>query len=784
MADVATLIYEIDSSAARSAATDLAKLNEASARAAGGADKLNNTLRDSQGRFRSSHDVAKQYGAEVQSLAAKYNPALNAVYRYQAAQIEVNRAVALGVLTQGQADAALERVSSELSRAAEMAQGYASGMQTVGNVQGSVGNQFAQLNDVVVTAWGGMNPALIGMQQGMQMVQGFAGQSLPQALGTLRGAFAQLLNPLTLVAIGAVAGGAALIQLASGAIGASDASKTLDDRLSDLENQISAIDQLNRFSSVGGIEAMGEAYGRVTDEIRELIAAQRFAAAELAKADLAGIIKEFENETGTTFWQSWFGDTSGGVMVSQSIIDAENRINNLQSALSLTTNDARSLGFAMDEAFKAESLEDQISKLATVRQYLTLIAKAGGDGAGEAARMLGEIIKAEDAARKLLAASGQLPGSFASAAAAAVRITDELNRAVSAASRLAASAVSDMRFAQIELDFRTDEIGKAGAIAAAKFDAEIGKNSKMDQWLYNSLRQQAIDGAKETARIMGEVRALDEADREAAKGDGGGRSGARELAAAERGFQSLRELLDRETMFQYAEWERRQAQLDVALNNKLISEQNYHLMREQLQMMYFGTEYERNALNYQMDLEQLNAAFEAKLLSEQQYLMRRNELQHQYYSNAIAVDQNASAQTLSQMADSFSQMNSLAGGGYDSLLRAQRTFAAGSALINAYLAASQALADPTVPFWQKFAAYAKVLAAGMGAVNAIKGSGGGGRVGGSAASSAKAATKKEPQRNILVRLEGPDFMVDMAESIMTQIYEASRDGRVIISRDR
>lgn len=783
MADVATLVYEIDSSAARSAATDLAKLNAASAQAAGGADKLNKTLRDSQGRFRSSNDVAKQYGAEVQSLAAKYNPALNAVYRYQAAQTELNRAVALGVLTQGQADAALARVSSELSRATTSAQNYANGMRGVNNVQSSVGNQFAQLNDVVVTAWGGMNPALIGMQQGMQMVQGFAGQSLPQALGTLKGAFAQLLNPTTLVTIGAIAAGAALIQWAASALTAGEAGKTLEDRLSDLENQISVIDQMNRFSSVGGIEAMGEAYGQVTAEIRELIAAQRFVAAEMAKADLAGVIKTFENETGTTFWQSWFGDTSGGVMVSQSIIDAENRVKNLQSTLSLTTNDARSLGFAMDAAFSATNLQDQINKLATVRQYLTLIAQSGGEGAAEAARMLGEIVKAEDAARKLLAASGQLPGSFAAAASAAGRIADELNRAVSAASRLAASAVSDVRFAQIELDFRTDEIGKAGALAAAKFDAEVGKNVGMDQWLYNSLRQQAVDGAKETARIMGEVRALDEADREAARSSGGGGGGgSAELKAAEKGFQSLRELLERESMFQFAEWEKRQAQLDVALGKKLISEQNYQLMREQLQMMYFGTEFERNALNYQMDLEQLNAAFEAKLLSEQQYLMRRGQLQHEYYSNAIGVDQNGTAQTLSQMAESFGQMNSLAGGGYDTLLRAQKTFAAGSALINAYLAASQAMADPTVPYWGKIAAYAKVLAAGMGAVNAIKGSGGGG--GGAAASAATAATRTEPQRNILVRLEGPDFMVDMAESIMTQIYDQSRDGRVVISRDR
>ena len=126
-------------------------------------------------------------------------------------------------------------------------------------------------------------------------------------------------------------------------------------------------------------------------------------------------------------------------------------------------------------------------------------------------------------------------------------------------------------------------------------------------------------------------------------------------------------------------------------------------------------------------------------------------------------------------------MNSLAGGGYESLIRAQRSFAASSALINSYLAATQALADPSVPFWGKFAAYAKVLAAGMGAVNAIKGGGSGSGSRGRA--DATPATKTEPTKNVLVRLEGDAWLTGMAEQIMTQIYDASKDGRVIVARD-
>ena len=69
----------------------------------------------------------------------------------------------------------------------------------------------------------------------------------------------------------------------------------------------------------------------------------------------------------------------------------------------------------------------------------------------------------------------------------------------------------------------------------------------------------------------------------------------------------------------------------------------------------------------------------------------------------------------------------------------------------------------------------------MGAVNAIKGGGSGSGSRGRAA--ATPATKTEPTKNVLVRLEGDAWLTGMAEQIMTQIYDASKDGRVIVARD-
>lgn len=760
MADVASLVFDIDSTQAAGAARELLKLESAAGRAATGAAKLETTYRGADGRFRSAASAARENAREIETLAGKYNTGMAAQLAYARAQGEVARAVQLGVVAADQKDAVLERLSAQYLAASGAAQRYAGAMAGVNNIQGSVGNQFAQLNDVVVTAWGGMNPALIGMQQGMQMVQGFAGQSLPQALGTLRGAFAQLLNPTTLVTIGAVALGAAIIQAGTSLFSSSSDAKTFGDALGDAESAIADINKASMALSSGGLDELGKKYGTINQYVRELVENQRIIAVAEGVKQLNSALGMVTETLGSGLFNSAYGD--------------------IESAFKVGSNEAQVLYGVLNNIKNLKSLDLQLVALREMKARLSEVTAGFTNMTPKQAEVLKYLVESEDQAMQLKAAVDRLPGSFAAAASAASRITDELNKAVSAAARLANSAISDARFAQIELDYRTDKIGRAAALAAAKFDEEVGKKG-MDQWLYNSLRQQAIDGATETARIMSEVDRLNEADREVARKDkGAGGAAARELKAAEKGFQTIRELLEKESMFQIAEWEKRQAQLDAAYAKRLLSEENYHIMKQQLQMMYFGIEAEQNLLRYQMDQESLQAAFDQKLLTEQQYLMKRAELQHQYYSEAIGVDQNGTAQRLSQMSADFAQMNSLAGGGYDSLLRLQKTFAAGSALINAYLAASQALADPTISTWAKFAAYAKVLAAGIGLVNAIKGT--------SASSSGKSsasasAAKAEPTKNILVRLEGPDFMVDMAEDIIKQIYESSKDGRVIIARD-
>lgn len=102
-----------------------------------------------------------------------------------------------------------------------------------------------------------------------------------------------------------------------------------------------------------------------------------------------------------------------------------------------------------------------------------------------------------------------------------------------------------------------------------------------------------------------------------------------------------------------------------------------------------------------------------------------------------------------EVLDALGDMNKKA-------LKGAQVLASGEALINAYRAAAQTLADPTLPFFAKFSAAASVLAQGISFVSAIKGAGSGSGGGAGGASSASAAASFAAPSPLLVRMEGFD----------------------------
>lgn len=109
---------------------------------------------------------------------------------------------------------------------------------------GQVGNLTAQFNDIGVMMAAGQNPLQLALQQGTQITQVIGPLGAAGAVRALSSAFFQMLNPVSLITIGSIAAGAALVNwLREGG----EEAETLEDgldRLKDTTERLAASDGL------------------------------------------------------------------------------------------------------------------------------------------------------------------------------------------------------------------------------------------------------------------------------------------------------------------------------------------------------------------------------------------------------------------------------------------------------------------------------------------------------------------------------------------------------------
>lgn len=239
-----------------------------------------------------------------------------------------------------------------------------------------------------------------------------------------------------------------------------------------------------------------------------------------------------------------------------------------------------------------------------------------------------------------------------------------------------------------------------------------------------------------------------------ATGGGGGGGGGGADPMAER-YKQLEESFRSEIALSTKHYQEDLEALQWALGAKKLAHEEYQLYLEMLRINTWGAEWEQQALQYQMDQEALQAALDQKLISYEDYYRKLKELS---FANLMS-DHNRSdlAQDLSNWGDYFGKMNTIAGGGFDGLLKLQRAFGAASALINAWQGYSEALANnPMMPPWMKLMWAGKILAAGLGAVSAIKGGGKGSAGSGGGAATAASAATSQPEPPLRVTLDAID----------------------------
>jgi hypothetical protein len=206
-----------------------------------------------------------------------------------------------------------------------------------------------------------------------------------------------------------------------------------------------------------------------------------------------------------------------------------------------------------------------------------------------------------------------------------------------------------------------------------------------------------------------------------------------------------------------------------------------------LQRLIESLQTERETVDawYQENLALIEDRRALEFLGEAEHKSALEALEQEHQERLSAIQSEAASRRISDTASLFGELANIAAAGGKRSAKAVATFQAVEGTINAYGAAIKALNTPGLTLAGRFAAYASVLGAGLKGVAAINSAGGGGSGGGIKASgptSATSARSAEPERVARVHLMGEDWIVALVESLAGQLYEASSNGKVIISR--
>jgi hypothetical protein len=155
--------------------------------------------------------------------------------------------------------------------------------------------------------------------------------------------------------------------------------------------------------------------------------------------------------------------------------------------------------------------------------------------------------------------------------------------------------------------------------------------------------------------------------------------------------------------------------------------------------------------SYTRQQETLQSALAQRLITQQEYAAMIEQVQMQHEQKLGEIQSTAQQQRLSETAGLFGALAGIAQAGGERMAKAAATFQAIEGTVNAYGAALKALNTPGISPAGRFAAYASVLAAGLKGVAAIRSAGGIGGGGGGGASGA-AVTQGNSQGPLLVSL--------------------------------
>lgn len=371
-------------------ATSGIDVREARAGYADLASQLNRTARESE-RLRAesistlraqeeASRAAATQAAQLEALALKYNPLRANSRAYAESLDEVNRAEQAGVLTSQLAEQARTRAAQSLLATSAASDRFTTSAHANG---AAISNVSAQFQDIGVMMAAGQNPFQLALQQGTQLsavlnqMGGKAG-----VLKTLAAGFGQMVNPISLVTIGVILAGSAIVNwMTSGG----EATKTFEEAIGDANSAISTLSTATDTLAGARLGTLATGYGRVNEALRVHLERLKEVAtyeAMTANRDTANAIQD---------------SITGGWITSD--------VDDVRIALDTTNDSARFFLHLLDQVKSAQTFGEQAKAISTARAYLEGLGINLTTSEGAAKGVLAQLVKAEDSALKLEAAS-------------------------------------------------------------------------------------------------------------------------------------------------------------------------------------------------------------------------------------------------------------------------------------------------------------------------------------------------------------------------------------------
>jgi len=365
-------------------------------------DQLETSARSSARAFQ-EFDRAR---SQVDALRASIDPVFAASKQYESAVEQLNNALRLGVMTQGEYDAALERVGQSYLTAGGQADVYARSMRASSM---HTTNLMFQFQDIGMMLAAGQSPLMLAMQQGTQVSGVFqqmrnSGQS---AMSGIIGGLRAAVSPMSLVTIGAIAVGAALVQWAVSAIGAKNETYEFSDAMDDLTEATQSLSGAQDILDLS-IDELVEKYGQYATAVEG--AARSLAALQAAQSrallneqiDLMNIaMRDYMMTTQSAF-------TAGTTL--------HNAMLNIARDMGVTAGQGRLLESAFRAARDAMSFDEELTAMTEINR---LLQEMGIDYAAIPPELREALIEANN----LTVAMATLAAEADNAAAAAANIT-------------------------------------------------------------------------------------------------------------------------------------------------------------------------------------------------------------------------------------------------------------------------------------------------------------------------------------------------------------------------